>query len=92
MQQIQTTSIVRQRGQLTIPGSIRKGANWITPGSVVTVAQVKTDEIIIKPHSTSQGKVYWNKLWRNIDLSRSHKGKYQGRLSKFIAEDRETRR
>lgn len=89
---LQTTTIVRSRGQLTVPRLIRNKVNWVTPGSVVTVAQVKADEIVIKPHSGSKNKADWNKLWRSIDLARSHKGTYSGSLSEFIAADRESRR
>ena len=90
--QLQISTIVRNRGQLTIPGSIRHRVSWITPGSVVTVAQVGSDEIVIKPHVAGKNKVDWNKLWRNIELARSHKGTYSGSLSKFIMTDRENRR
>ncbi len=90
--QVQTTAIVRGRGQLTIPDSIRDRANWVSPGSVVTVAQLRADEIVIRPHLASQNKVDWNKIWRNIELARSHKGVYSGSLSEFIAADREERR
>ncbi len=88
---LQTTSIIRQRGQLTIPDSIRAVISWITPGSVVTVAKIKADAIVIRPHATA-AETNWNKLWRDIGLSRSHKGNYKGSLSRFITQERETRR
>lgn len=91
-QQLLTTAIVRARGQLTIPDSIRGEIGWISPGSVVSLATVKSDEIVIRPHSSRVGAINWNKLWRNIELARSHKGTYQGSLSQFITEDRESRR
>ena len=90
--QLQTTTIVRNRGQLTIPESIRDRLEWTAPGSVVTVAQVGVDKIIIKPHAADKKRVDWNKLWRNIELARSHKGTYAGSLSRFIAADRDSRR
>lgn len=85
---IQTISIVRDRGQLTIPDSIRMVRKWITPASVVTIATEKPDEIVIKPHS--QKDIWdWNQIWNSIELSRSFKGK-SGNLSRFIASDRKT--
>ncbi|MBI4066931.1 AbrB/MazE/SpoVT family DNA-binding domain-containing protein [Candidatus Gottesmanbacteria bacterium] len=90
--QIQSTSIIRQRGQLTIPDGIREKVSWVAPGSVVTVTQMKPDEIIVRPYSAKKNKVDWDELWRKINLARSYKGKYKGSLSKFIAKDRETRR
>ncbi|OGM27888.1 hypothetical protein A2627_02025 [Candidatus Woesebacteria bacterium RIFCSPHIGHO2_01_FULL_39_28] len=87
--QLQTTSIVRDRGQLTIPDLIRSRTDWVSPGSVVTVAQVKADEIVIRPRTT-QKRVDADDLWRRIRLVRSFKGK--GKLislSEFIMMDRE---
>jgi len=83
----QVTAIIRQRGQLTIPDFIRETLNWISPGSVVSIVQTANNELVIKPHAEEK-KVDWDKLWRNIQLARSYKGKYKGSLSKFIAEDR----
>ena len=82
---VQTTVVVRDRGQLTIPDKIRKSVNWINPSSVVTVTTDKPDEIIIQPYSPK--KVDWDKLWKMIKKSRSIKGK-RGNLSEFIAQDR----
>jgi len=82
----QGTAIIRNRGQLTIPGSIRKVVGWATPLSAVTISVVKPDEIVIKPHP--QKEVDWDKIWEGIRKARSVKGKGQGSLSKFIAKDR----
>jgi len=89
--QSQIVSVIRQRGQLTIPDSIRENVDWISAGSVVTVAQMKPDTIVIHPYK--QAKVTdWDDLWKKIELARSFKGKYKGSLSKFIQQDRESRR
>ena len=92
MQSIQTTSIIRDRGQLTIPDSIREIVDWVAPGSVVTIARMKPDEIVIRPHSKEAIKTNWDKLWMDIQRVRSYKGKGGGNLSAFIAKDRATRR
>ena len=76
--------IIRDRGQLTIPDSIRKAVSWVTPQSAVSISVVRPDEIVIKPH---QKYVDWDKIWEGIRKSRAIKGK-GGNLSKFIAEDR----
>lgn len=83
--QIQTTSIIRQRGQLTIPKEIRKKVSWLVPGSVVTMTQMKPDEIIVRPYQTNNKKIDWDKIWKNIELARSYKGKYRGSLSNYDA-------
>lgn len=86
MTQIQTVAIIRDRGQLTIPDSIRKQAQWAKPSSVVTISVDAADTITIKPHG-EQKKVDWDKLWKMIRRVRSFKGKSFS-ASKFIAEDR----
>lgn len=88
---MRVVSIIRDRGQLTIPDSIRKLVNWVTPSSAVSVSVVKPDEIIIKPHQY-QKQVDWDKLWKQIKRVRAFKGKGKGNLSAFIMKDRESRR
>lgn len=82
----QATAIIRKRGQLTIPDSIREILNWAMPASVVSISAEKPDEIIIRPHKTKQ-QIDWDELWNKIKLSRSFKGK-RGNLSEFIPKDR----
>lgn len=91
MSNAQGTVIIRERGQLTIPDSIRKMVDWINPSSAVSISVSKPDEIVIKPHQ-SQGKADWEDIWKRIEQARSFKGKGRGNLSAFIAEDRERRR
>lgn len=79
-----TVSVIRNRGQLTIPDSIRALRQWASPNSAVTITSENPDEIIIRPHKK---EVDWDKLWKMINKSRSFKGK-GGNLSQFIAEDR----
>ena len=85
-------SIIRDRGQLTIPDSIRRVADWASPMSVVTISLNTLDEIIISPHQHIQKKVDWDVLWKHIKRVRSFKGSGRGNLSNFIAKDREARR
>lgn len=82
---MKTVSIVRNRGQLTIPDSIRKVVSWISPQSAVTISVTKSDEIVITPHKKQYD---WDKIWEGIRKARAIKGKGRGSLSKFIAEDR----
>ncbi|MDP3974058.1 MAG: hypothetical protein Q8P92_04470 [Candidatus Daviesbacteria bacterium] len=79
-----TISIIRSRGQLTIPDSIRAIREWSSPNSVVTITSDRPDEIVIRPHKKEYD---WDKMWKLINKSRSFKGK-EGNLSQFIAEDR----
>lgn len=69
---MKTVSIIRDRGQLTIPDEIRKMVTWVTPQSAVSISVVKSDEIIIRPH---QKQIDWDEIWENIRKSRALKGK-----------------
>ena len=76
---MQTISIIRGRGQLTIPESIRKVVNWTTSMSAVSISLVKPDEILIKPHRQS---LDWNQIWKGVEKSRGLKG--EGRTTSAI--------
>ena len=86
---LQTVSIIRQRGQLTIPDDIRNALLWASPHSAVTISVEKSDEIKITPHITTQS-VDWQAVWNGIQKARIIKGK-AGNLSQRINEDREQR-
>lgn len=82
---MKTVSIIRDRGQLTIPDSIRKVVNWITPMSAVSISVMKPDEIVIKPH---QKQVNWDKVWEKIRKSRAVLGKGNLSTVEFLEQDR----
>lgn len=86
MNKVQGIAIIRERGQLTIPEKIREIRPWASPVSVVTITSTKPDEIIIQPYSP-QKVVDWNRIWGNIQKSRSLKGN-KVKLSEFIVKDR----
>ncbi len=82
---MKTVSIIRERGQLTIPDSIRRMVNWVTPSSAVSISVIKPDEIVIKPH---QSQINWDKIWENIKKARSISGKGNLSTSEFLRQDR----
>lgn len=82
---MQTISIIRQRGQLTIPESIRKTVGWATPMSAVSISVVEPNEIVIKPHMQT---VDWNIIWENIRKSRAISGKGKISASESLRIDR----
>jgi AbrB family looped-hinge helix DNA binding protein len=82
------TSVIRDRGQLTIPDKIRESLDWASPNSVVTIISDKSDEITIRPHQ-SQKKVDWDKIWKGIKASRAIKGKGKTMsAAEFLEQDR----
>lgn len=88
-QNMKTISIIRQRGQLTIPDAVRQQLSWAQPFSAVSVSVLTPNEIIIRPHKQQTD---WDNLWRMIAQARKISGRGTGNLSQFIAEDREARR
>lgn len=82
---MKTVSIVRERGQLTIPDSVRRLVTWVTPSSAVSISVIKPDEIVIKPH---QSLVNWDEIWENIKKSRAIIGKGNISASEFLQQDR----
>lgn len=82
---MKTVSIVRERGQLTIPDSVRKLVSWVTPLSAVSISVVRPDEIVIRPH---QNHLDWDKIRESIRKSRAIHGKGKISASKFLARDR----
>ncbi|MBI2028967.1 hypothetical protein HYT02_00980 [Candidatus Gottesmanbacteria bacterium] len=88
---LQITSIIRDRGQLTIPETIRKMVDWVSPLSIVTISVDRPNQITIKPQTDSK-KVDWDMIWQGIRLSRSFKGKNETKSAlQMIREDRENR-
>jgi bifunctional DNA-binding transcriptional regulator/antitoxin component of YhaV-PrlF toxin-antitoxin module len=82
------TTIIRQRGQLTIPEKARKEIDWLKEGSVVNISNVDSKKLTITPYQKISDKVVsWKKIWHTINLARSFKGK-RGNLSGFVADDR----
>lgn len=82
---MQAVSIIRDRGQLTIPGSIRRKVGWVTPMSAVSISVIKPNEIVIKPHVR---QVDWDQIWENIRKARAIRGKGKTNTAEFLAADR----
>lgn len=84
-----STTIIRQRGQLTIPKKLREKAFWLSEGSIVAILSSLDEEIKIKPYQKVGEKINinWEEVWEKVKVSRTFKGK-RGNLSEFIAKDR----
>ncbi|MEX0621835.1 MAG: hypothetical protein WD187_02495 [Candidatus Woykebacteria bacterium] len=77
--------IVRNRGQITIPDSIRKTVEWVNPMSAVSISVVKPDEIVMKPHKTPEN---WDEIWKKIEASRAISGRGNESATEFLEKDR----
>ena len=86
---MKTVCIIRDRGQLTIPDSIRKMISWLTPMSAVTISVIKPDEIVIKPHAKVIDK---NQILENVKKVQAIKGKGKPTISAvdFLIQDRQS--
>ncbi len=83
---MKTVSIIRNRGQLTIPESVREILPWTNPLSAVSITVTSKDEITIKPHKNLTD---WNKIWKGIEKSRQLKGTGKTvSATKFLEADR----
>lgn len=82
---MKTVSIVRARGQITIPDTVRKAVTWVTPLSAVSIVVTKPDEIVIKPHQVQVDK---DKIWSLVKRSRAIRGKGKGSAAEFLQKDR----
>ena len=88
MNTFQTTAIIRDRGQLTIPDNVRKIFNWMSPNSVVYIKAEDSNELVITPYEKkSEDLINWGEVWKRIKRSQSFEGK-RGNLSAFIIKDR----
>lgn len=83
-----TVAIIRDRGQLTIPDSVRKIAHWAGISSVVSISMNRPDEIVITPHKVAR-ETEWDKLLELINKSREFKGRGSMKAVDFIAESRQ---
>ncbi|PIR42166.1 hypothetical protein CO058_02800 [candidate division WWE3 bacterium CG_4_9_14_0_2_um_filter_35_11] len=82
------TVIIRERGQLTIPDSIRKTVDWISPMSAVIISVVKHDEIVIKPNIRLIDK---KQVLENIKRARAIKGEGSiTSVTEFLIMDRQS--
>lgn len=77
--------IIRDKGQITIPDTIRKTVPWATPFSTVSLTVTKSDEIVIKPHKTNFDK---DEILSLVKRSRANKGHGKGSAASFLVKDR----
>ncbi|MBU1088462.1 hypothetical protein KKA02_01095 [Patescibacteria group bacterium] len=81
------TVVLRDRNQLTIPTSIAKNFDWLTPDSVLRLYALN-NTILISPYK--EKTTNWDKVWKNFQ-SVAKKGKKIS-LTKFLIKDRLNRR
>ena len=82
------TVIIRERGQITIPESLRRTHRWANPSLAVTISSAGDNAIIIEPQKSEAD---WDKIWAGIKRARAIKGRGKAvSASKFIEKDRQS--
>lgn len=97
MNYTQTISKIRERGQLTVPQSIRQALNWPQDEVMVKIVTIDDGFRVEKlPISHPQHpkkkltKKEWDKIWKTFErISRS--GRQDISLKEFVRHDRDTR-
>ena len=84
---MQVTSVIRNRGQLTIPDSIRKLVGWAGTMSAVTIMVNRQDEILIRPKTKA---VDMEELWKRINEVRNLRAGESFDSLDFIQKDRQS--
>jgi len=82
---ITINTTIRDRGQITLPYSMRERSDWLATNSPIQVTLADEKIIIRPPHHPSQTP--WNKIWDALHLAQSFTGK-NGNISSFILKDR----
>ena len=96
MNYIQTVSKIRERGQFTVPQSIRETLNWSENEMMVKVTTIQDGFRVERlPNSHPQNpkkkltKKEWDKIYENMErINKS--GKQNIRLTDFLRHDRDT--
>ncbi len=82
-----TTGVVRDRGQLTIPDSLRSQLPWLANSSVVFFSISDPEVLTVTPHTPATNE---DLLWNSIKLVRSFKTTGAS-VAQQIREDRDAR-
>ena len=96
MNYIQTISKIRERGQLTVPQSIRQALSWPDEEVVVKVTTIEEGFRVERlPNSHPQHpkkkltKKEWDKIYQDMETF-SKTGRQDIKLTDFLRKDRDT--
>ena len=97
MNYTQTISKIRERGQLTVPQSIREALRWSDADTLVKVTTTEDGFRVEKlPISHPQHpkkkltKKEWGRIWKNFQKI-GQSGRQEISLKEFVRHDRDTR-
>lgn len=81
---LQTTAIIRDRYQFTVPEALRENLSWIYPGAVTQII-IEKNAFVVRPYR-AVSTINWEEAFKVFDLV-AKSGK-QTSLSEFVIEDR----
>ncbi|MBI2595310.1 hypothetical protein HYW46_01070 [Candidatus Daviesbacteria bacterium] len=92
----QTISKIRERGQLTVPQSVRSALNWPEDEVMVKVTTIqdgfRVERLPVSHPQHPKKKLTekeWSRIWKNFQkISRS--GRQDIKLTDFLRQDRDT--
>ena len=84
---MKTTSIVRDRGQLTIPDSVRESLSWLYPLAAVDITVCDEYTITLSPHA-HRHQSSWDECIQKIELAQTFPSHSSRSASDIINEDR----
>lgn len=97
MNYTQTISKIRERGQLTVPQSIRAALNWSEDEVMVKVTTIqdgfRVEKLPISHPQVKKKKLTkdeWNEIWQAFDKIRKS-GRQDIDLREFVRKDRDNR-
>lgn len=94
----QTISKIRERGQLTVPQSIREALNWPDTETIVRIVTTQDGFRVEKlpishpqyPTKKKLTKKEWAKIYKDFEAF-SKMGRQDIKLTEFVRKDRDTR-
>lgn len=83
-----SSSIIRQRGQLTLPESLRRRLDWLGEDKVVQIVLNADNKVVVTPYLPSQNNknTDWNGIWKTVNKFQKKRNTIS--LSDFVIRDR----
>ena len=82
-------TIIRNRHQITIPYSLRKGLPWLMPQKAIKFKIIDKKKLLVEPFETKvKKKVNWDKIFKDLKNIQEWSGSKS--LTSFLVKDRES--
>lgn len=85
---MKSTSIIRERGQLTIPDTIRDSLTWLYPLSAVDITICDENTVMVSPHAYKK-QLTWSECIQKIELAQTFPSDSKVTSDAIISADRQ---